>query len=56
MPDSPSKKKLRVCHVCKINLSNRGGAGETSSPDKRESKLEVGKPEDVKKMISVKFD
>jgi hypothetical protein len=39
--------KVRICHVCKVNRSNRQGeVGE----------LEIGKPKDFKKVLNVQHD
>lgn len=38
--------KVRICHVCKVNRLS----------DKDSNGIIVGKPKEVQKMISVKFD
>ena len=45
---SPSGSKVRVCHVCKVNQTNRQESDDGG--------LNVGKPKSFQKVINVKHD
>ncbi len=48
-PVEGQTKKIRVCHVCRINRENR-------LLDSLNEKIIVGRPQSVQRMISVRFD
>ena len=49
-----SSQEIRVCHVCKINQERRTEDKPTNNSE--DTQYVIGKPENVQKQLSVKFD